>query len=58
MRSAGGVKSGPPSFVTRATKSTIADFAAPSFQEASGRLSTIDGLQAQVRLAAADKPAI
>ena len=40
MRSAGGTKSGPPSFVTRATKSRIADFAAPSFQE--GRGPTID----------------
>jgi hypothetical protein len=34
-------KLGPPSFVTRATKSRMADFAAPSFQEASGGLSTI-----------------
>ena len=43
----GGTNSGPPCFVTRATKSRIADFAAPSFQEGSGKLSTMDGLQRQ-----------
>ena len=32
----GGTKSGPPSFVTRPTKSTIAFFVAPSFHEGSG----------------------
>src|SRR5262245_66542147 len=36
MRSAGGAKSAPPSVVTRATKSVIAFFAAPSFQEGNG----------------------
>ena len=38
MRSAGRTKSGPPSVVTRATKSRIADFAMPSFQDGSGPL--------------------
>ena len=36
MRSAAGTKSGPPSVVTFATKSTIACFAGPSFQDGSG----------------------
>ena len=48
MRSAGGTKSGPPSFVTRATKSRIADFAGPSFQEAS-IVSSIRG-ESEVRI--------
>ncbi len=33
IHSAGGTKSGPPSFVTFATNSTLAFFAAPSFHE-------------------------
>src|SRR5580700_4134875 len=45
MRSAGGANSAPPGFVTRATKSMIADFAAPSFQEASGWRSTMKKLR-------------
>src|SRR5262245_8372945 len=36
MRSASGTKSAAPSFVTPATKSRIADLAAPSFQEGRG----------------------
>ena len=36
MRSGGGTKSGPPSRVTRATKSTIDFLAAPSFHDGSG----------------------
>ena len=36
MRSATGTKSGPPCVVTRATKSGIDFFAAPSFQDGSG----------------------
>ncbi len=36
MRSGTGTKSGPPGVVTRATKSVIAFFAAPSFQDGSG----------------------
>src|SRR5262245_29684655 len=33
MRSAGGTKSGPPCFVTRATKSVMDFFAGPAFQD-------------------------
>ena len=33
IRVSGGTKSGPPSVVTRPTKSTIADFVDPSCQE-------------------------
>src|SRR6476646_3627291 len=36
MRSAGGANSAPPSFVTRATKSRIADLTGPLFQDGSG----------------------
>ena len=39
-RSAGGTKSGPPSVVTRATKSTIALVAGVSFHEASAALAS------------------
>src|SRR5262245_33834034 len=39
MRSGGATKSGPPDLVTLATKSTIAFFAAPSFQDGSGSVS-------------------
>ena len=44
-RSAGGTKSGEPGFVTLATKSTIARFALPSFQDASGSAArAVDGM--------------
>src|SRR5262245_6930136 len=43
MRSTGGTKLALPTSVTRATKSTIADFAGPSFQE--GRSTAINALR-------------
>jgi hypothetical protein len=39
MRCGSATKSGLPACVTRRTKSTIADFAAPSFQEGSASLA-------------------
>src|SRR5580692_3431950 len=44
MRSAGGANSAPSGVVARATKSRIADFTVPSFQEASGWRSTMKKL--------------
>ena len=44
MRSGGGTKSGPPSRVTRATKSTIDFLAAPSFHDGSGSAGRVDGV--------------
>jgi hypothetical protein len=41
-RSGGGTKSGPPSVVTRSTKSTIADFVGPSFHDASAAVMLSD----------------
>ncbi len=40
MRSTGGMNPGPPAVVTRRTKSTIPDFAAPSVQESSPGLAS------------------
>src|SRR6185295_18638884 len=49
MRAAGGTKSLLPFFVTRATKSSIADFVAVSFQEASGLLPFAETLAVRLR---------
>ena len=46
IRSGGGTKSGPPSRVTRATKSTIDFFAAPSFHDGSGSAAGADAVAA------------
>src|SRR5579863_2480812 len=43
MRSAGGTKSGPPCWVTRATKPTIARLLAPSFHDGSASLCACAG---------------
>ena len=43
IRSAGGTKSGEPSFVTRSRKPTIACFVGPSFHEISARYKGTSG---------------